>query len=556
MSLSRSSVAGALVVAGVLGATVSARHQAGWSWVSLAGVHARATASRLFQTSDACIACHNNMQSATGEDISFGAAWRGSTMANSARDPYWLATVRREVSLAPQRGAQIEDECAACHMPMSRYEARVQGQLGRVFAHLPIGGAGEEMSRLAADGVSCTVCHQITPQGLGTDASYGGGFRVDETAPIGARPVYGRYNVDAGRMRLMHSASEFVPKRGEHLGQSEMCATCHTLFTTAIDEQGNVVGRLAEQVPYLEWKASSFAATQSCQSCHMPEVPGEAPVSGVLGVKRPHVARHDFLGGNALMLAMLSRYRDTLGVRATTADLSTAHAKTLALLATQTGTLSISAVRVDDGQLRAQVAVGNLTGHKFPTAYPSRRAWLHAVVRDAGGSVLFESGALEPSGAIAGNDNDRDAVASEPHYTTISSGTQVQVYEAVLADTRGRVTTSVLAGVRYLKDNRLLPAGFVRAAASSATAPQGVPADDADFAGGGDHVQYLVDVSRAQGSVTIEVELLYQPIGYRWAQNLGTGTPSSEGVAFVRMFNSLASQSAARVAIARATADR
>src|SRR5215472_15594504 len=49
-----------------------------------------------FQTSDRCQACHNGLTTPTGEDISIGVSWRSSIMANSGRDPYWMASVRRE----------------------------------------------------------------------------------------------------------------------------------------------------------------------------------------------------------------------------------------------------------------------------------------------------------------------------------------------------------------------------------------------------------------------------------------------------------------------------
>ena len=49
-----------------------------------------------FHTSDRCIACHNELQTASGDDVSIGFDWRASMMANSSRDPYWQASVRRE----------------------------------------------------------------------------------------------------------------------------------------------------------------------------------------------------------------------------------------------------------------------------------------------------------------------------------------------------------------------------------------------------------------------------------------------------------------------------
>ncbi len=51
----------------------------------------------LFALSDECQACHNRLMSPGGQDVSIGTSWRGTMMANSARDPYFHASVRREV---------------------------------------------------------------------------------------------------------------------------------------------------------------------------------------------------------------------------------------------------------------------------------------------------------------------------------------------------------------------------------------------------------------------------------------------------------------------------
>src|SRR5262247_1726291 len=70
----------------------------------------------LFTHSENCLACHNTLVSAAGEDVSIGATWRSTMMANSARDPYWQAAVRRETIDHARRSGDIENECAACHM--------------------------------------------------------------------------------------------------------------------------------------------------------------------------------------------------------------------------------------------------------------------------------------------------------------------------------------------------------------------------------------------------------------------------------------------------------
>src|SRR5262249_36763862 len=85
-----------------------------------------------FQSSDRCIACHNGLSTPSGEDISIGFDWRPSMMANSSRDPYWQASVRRESIDHPESRAAIEDECSICHMPMARYESKLNGREGEV----------------------------------------------------------------------------------------------------------------------------------------------------------------------------------------------------------------------------------------------------------------------------------------------------------------------------------------------------------------------------------------------------------------------------------------
>ena len=69
--------------------------------------------------------------------------------------------------------------------------------------------------------------------------------------------------------------------------------------------------------------------------------------------------------------------------------------------------------------MHTEVVVTNLGGHKLPSAYPSRRAWIRFTVWDAKGSRVFESGGLAPDGSIRGNANDVDPTRFEPHHRTI-----------------------------------------------------------------------------------------------------------------------------------------
>lgn len=496
----------------------------------------------LFSTADNCMNCHNNLVSPSGEDISFGIDWRTSMMANSARDPYWHAAVRREVMDHPESQASIENECSTCHMPMAHYQAKTQGEMSQVFANLPANQAVTQQNMLAVDGVSCTTCHQIKSDNFGERESFVGGFIIDTEKPLGQREIYGPYPVDKGRSEIMHSSSGFLQVESKHLIESELCATCHTLYTNTLGPDGEVIGELPEQVPYLEWKHSSFVNDRSCQSCHMPEAEGSTPISSVWGEPREDVSRHSFRGGNFFMQSMLNRYRDELGVEALPQEMDAAINRTIKHLETKSAYISISGAEVVGDELIADVSIENLAGHKLPTAYPSRRVWIRFTVTDQEENVLFESGAVMPDGSISGNDNDRNGSRYEKHYSEITEENQVQIYEAILVDPGDEVTTGLLTAIRYIKDNRILPKGFDKFTADEDIAVQGSADNDKDFTGGGDQVRYRVDLEDLNGPFEVSAELYYQPIAYRWARNLDL-YEASETSKFVDYYNSMSENS-------------
>ena len=508
----------------------------------------------LFQSSAQCMTCHNGLTTASGEDASFGTLWRASMMAHSARDPYWQAGVRREVTDHPKAQAAIENECSRCHMPMAHVETQRRGRQQSVFANIPSASPAAAIDPFAVEGVSCALCHQITSDGLGSKASFTGGFVIETAPPQQGRQMFGPYEVEPGPRSVMRSATGLQPTASTHIQRSEVCATCHTLYTHALNESGETTSEFPEQMPYQEWLHSEFRDSQSCQSCHMPVVTEPMPIASVVGQLRQSVSRHDFRGANFLMLGILNRFRTALGVGARPAELDAAILRTKAFLQSSSASLAVEGARLVRGRLEADVIVRNLAGHKLPTAYPSRRSWLHVTVRDGEGRVVFSSGQVERTGAIAGNDNDRDAARFEPHHREIRSGDEVQIYEAIMGTATGQVTTGLLSAVTYLKDNRLPPRGFDKRAAPGDVAVRGDALADPDFGAGEDRVRYSIDTAGAPGPFTIDAQLWYQSIGYRWARNLD-GYTAPETRRFISYYDQVAPESALMLTRATRTVD-
>ena len=505
-----------------------------------------------FHTSDRCVACHNGMRTKSGEDISIGFDWRASMMANSARDPYWQGSVRRESLDHPESKPVIENECSVCHMPIIHLQAQVKDRKAEIFAHLPFNPDNKD-NAAAEDGVTCSVCHQIAKEKLGSRESFNGAFAVDTPERDDQRPEYGPFVIDAGHQRVMQSSTGgFLPTPGAHVRESALCGTCHTLYTKSLGPDGREIATFPEQMPFLEWLHSDYPSRSSCQSCHMPEVGERVPVTALFGEPREGMHRHEFVAANFFMQRMLNNYRADLSVAALPQELTTAANRTVTFLQAQSARVSIRNLESTSSGLSMEVFVENVGGHKLPTAYPSRRVWLHVAVRDRNGQTVFESGALNSDGSIKGNRNDSDPLQFEPHHQEITSPEQVQIYEPILKDSAGHVTTGLLSAVGYLKDNRLLPSGFSKENAEKDIAVIGEAADDPNFTDKGSVVRYSVSTGSAAGPFHVQAELWYQPIGFRWAHNLAPYT-AEEPQRFVSYYESMSSSTAVVLARAEAT---
>lgn len=476
-----------------------------------------------FSGSQNCVMCHNGLKDSKNQDVSIVTAWSSTMMANSSRDPLWQAKFKSELSRLPALGKVIADKCTRCHAPMANHE----GKLEKRDIHVNAGGLLDPNSPLfhrAMEGVSCTVCHQIqnTPT-FGTAAAMSGKFTLPTYTSKSERVLFGPYDNLFSNPMVMHVS--YKPQYSSHIQSSKLCASCHNLKTPFVDAKGNVIPKtpeqeFPEQMIYSEWEHSSYSKGtmgQSCQGCHMKRAQGVKISNRPPWLTaRQNFGQHMFVGANVFMLSMLGQNRQLLGITANNFATTIQEAKTMLR---SSATLRWTEKRFQNGELLLKLAINNQSGHKLPTGFPSRRVYVHLKVTNAQGAVVFESGKTEAFGRIVGVDADEDAKRYEAHHEEITSPQQVQVYEAVMNNTDKAVTYTLLRASGYLKDNRLLPAGFKKATAPKDIQVWGKAAQDTNFDQGQDVVTYRI-ANLPAGTYQVSAELNYQTLGYRFAQDL------------------------------------
>ncbi len=475
-----------------------------------------------FSGSGNCAVCHNGLFDRDGNAVSIESDWSATIMANSARDPLWQAKFASEIRRNPGIEDELNATCTRCHTPMAHVEASSEDEEISFF-DAGFANPSNFYYDAATDGVSCTLCHQIADDAtLGTPEGFSGNFEIRDLTNPSDRPAYGPRA--APRVNPMRNEAAFTPKASVHVSDSALCASCHNLVTPVLDGGGQVAAgaEFHEQAAYTEWQHSTFvdgaAEAQACQGCHMARADGVKIANRPRNLTRRNgFARHGIYGGNTLVLDILDANREALDVGE--GDFAASIEATRATLRSA-AELAVEEAVVDAEVLSLRVRVINNTGHKLPTSYPSRRAYIHLRVSDQSGRVLFESGRLNPDGSIVGVDADLGA-GFEPHYgEPITSADQVQVYEPILGDLEGRQTYTLLSAATYLKDNRIPPRGFDKSRVPEGIAVVGGAATDPNFVGGSDLVTYHIALGPVSGGITVFAELNYQTLAYGFLRDL------------------------------------
>lgn len=473
-----------------------------------------------FLGSGNCRGCHgyDTLQvaniDANGNDINLFDDWESSMMAFSAKDPLWRAKVNHEILVNPALADELQNKCTSCHAPMGHFSAMFKGAslytLNDVLN-----------DTLGLNGVACTACHFIAKDSIGSaGVEYSGALHYDTS-----RHAYGPFETPlTGPMELYVG---LTPTHSLHMSRSAVCAPCHTLLTKTVDLNGNLTGAYSvEQATYHEWLNSAFNSDQPCQSCHMPQIQDPVIIANnILNLPpRSPFNLHKFMGGNSFMLKLIKQNKSGLDINVPDGNIDSTISATMDLLQHSTLDMVSQIDSVTNDTLFVSVQLTNKAGHKFPSGYPSRRAYVQFAVT-AGADTVFQSGILRPDYEITGQSSN-----VEPHYDVITDSTQVQIYEMVMGDVNGNFTTVLARAAEHIKDNRLPPSGFKTTHyAYDTTRIVGVPAADADFnhgtfgeGSGSDIVHYHIPLRGKGGQLHIASAVYYQVLPPRWLTEMFT----------------------------------
>ncbi len=485
--------------------------------------------------SNHCSGCHGHDESGlslvdkSGNDVNIHDDWQISMMGLSAYDPFWRATLAHEVNQYPTAKTAIESTCLKCHAPLGHFEAT---RLGLAYAY-------DDMltDSLGLDGVSCSACHQQPQEGLGKGHS--GNFTLDTN-----RLIWGQYpNPFQGPMQIYVG---FDPVFSDHIYSSGICAGCHTLITETLRDDGSPSGQyFVEQATYHEWLNSSYPAQgKECQSCHLPFIEdGVIIASDFFALEdRYPFGLHQFFGANTAMLELMRDHKDEIGIgQFAPAEAWQESIDNNRISLRNSASLAITDIRTQNDTMFVTVAVRNKTGHKLPSGYPSRLAWLRITLTDPdSGETIYLNGAMDDQGHITGRDH-----PFEPHHEISRSAGDVQIYELVMADLSGHLTTRLNAASQPFKDNRLLPLGFRKNhPVYDTVAIWGNALEDPDygeFSGKGtDTVHYHIPLNGATGKARLNASFLYQSIPSRWMLDLFQHDDVPEVAIFKSMYDEYA----------------
>ncbi len=487
----------------------------------------------IFLPNTSCKGCHGfdpqgiAMVDVQGNDVNLYDDWETSMMGLSGVDPLWKAKVHHEMAVNPSHAAELQNLCTSCHAPMGHYNAFYRNQGLYTLDHLATDSLG-------LSGVGCLSCHAIGEENLGK--TFSGQIPYDTT-----RKAYGPFpGPMVGPMQLY---TNFTPVYSPHVSEGKFCSPCHTLITNTVDLEGTpTANTYVEQATYHEWLNSVFPNQgRTCQSCHMPQI--EDPVKIAVGYiaipGRSPFNLHTFAGANEQMVRLIKNNKQALGISASEANFDSTLKAINRMLRNETIDLSVETPEFSNDTARFAVRLRNKAGHKFPSGYPARKAFVQFVVKKLNGDTLFASGLFNNQGYINGEN-----ATYEPHYQIIKNPDQVQIYQIVMGDVNNNPTTVLERGALSLKDNRIPPFGFTTThSVYDTTLIVGNALSDVDFnkngsteGSGADVIHYHIPMNGNLENISVSVKVYFQAVPPTWLNEM-RGFSSTFIDAFLDMYD-------------------
>ena len=464
------------------------------------------------QTPNKCDNCHGGYD--TEVEPAFN--WRGSMMAQAARDPLFYACMAIGEQDAPASG----DLCIRCHSPAGWLEGR----------STPTDGSA--LNANDREGVQCDFCHKLVkPTPLGVNPYPGNTLYTANTYPRDQSYLATLSAIPGHSANGMYIADSDNGKRGPFSDaeathqfwfspfhpEANLCGTCHDVSNPVytVDANGKYQPNTFDEAapdfsPYSmfpiertfsEWLMSAYNSpngvyapqfggnkdsVSTCQDCHMRDVTGQGcnknpPV-------RDNLPLHDLTGGNTTIPAMVAQmYSGEIDAAALDSGVARA-----TYMLQNAASMDVSATP-NGADYDLNVRVTNQTGHKLPSGYPEgRRIWINVRAYDAGESLLYESGAYDAGTGTLTHDADAKIYEIHPGIS--------QSLSTIVNLPPGKSFHFVLNDSIFM-DNRIPPRGFTNANfAAIQSPPVGYSYGDGQY---WDDTQYPIPGTAARAEVTL-----------------------------------------------------
>lgn len=309
--------------------------------------------------------------------------WTGSVHALAFKDPIYQGELNEAIKAV---GHEITRQCEGCHSAAGM----VTGEIKRAGL--------KGLSPMAANGVSCDICHSIsgvthwqTPSHEPENGSMiltPGVDGKDEPILVKRGPFAPSEDCGGGFHQCVESPL--------HL-KAELCASCHQVY--------HYEDHFPLEATYLEWKHGPYAQRDIlCQDCHMVELDVFQKSADNFRKPKRSEYHHYFNGANYLLYYLAAGAAKKAGNEELAANLTKKYEMAVQRLK-MAADLELEPIYRNGKLAEVKVRVKNIrAGHNLPTSLSNvRQMWLEITAKDDKGNIVMTSGTLGEKGHILAN---------------------------------------------------------------------------------------------------------------------------------------------------------